>query len=49
VDLYKLAANLIVDDVVEPELLRDTLIARFKAYATRVSARPDRKHGVPPV
>ena len=49
VDLYKLAANLIVDDVVEPEQLRDALIARFKAYATRVSARPDRKHGVPPV
>jgi acetyl-CoA carboxylase carboxyltransferase component len=49
VDLYKLAANLIVDDVVEPEELRDALIARFKAYATRVSTRPDRKHGVPPV
>jgi acetyl-CoA carboxylase carboxyltransferase component len=49
VDLYKLAANLIVDDVVEPEQLRDALIARFKAYATRVSTRPNRKHGVPPV
>ena len=49
VDLYKLAANLIVDDVVEPEQLRETLIARFKAYATRVSPRPDRKHGVHPV
>jgi acetyl-CoA carboxylase carboxyltransferase component len=49
VDLYKLAGNLIVDDVVEPEQLRDSLIARFKAYATRVSTRPDRKHGVPPV
>ena len=49
VDLYKLAANLIVDDVVEPDQLRDALIARFKAYATRASARPDRKHGVPPV
>ena len=49
VDLYKLAANLIVDDVVEPDQLREALIARFKAYATRVSARPDRKHGVPPV
>ena len=49
IDLYKLAANLIVDDVVEPEQLRDTLIARFRAYATRTSPRPDRKHGVPPV
>ncbi len=49
VDLYKLAANLIVDDVVEPDRLRDALVARFKAYSTRVSSRPDRKHGVPPV
>jgi acetyl-CoA carboxylase carboxyltransferase component len=49
VDLYKLAGNLIVDDVVEPEQLRNSLIARFKAYSTRVSTRPDRKHGVPPV
>ena len=49
VDLYKLAANLIVDDVVEPEQLRDDLIKRFRAYASRVSFRPSRKHGVPPV
>ncbi len=49
VDLYKLAANLIVDDVVEPADLRANLITRFRAYATRKSARPDRKHGVPPV
>jgi acetyl-CoA carboxylase carboxyltransferase component len=49
VDLYKLAANLIVDDVVEPEYLRNALIARFKAYSTRLSTQPNRKHGVPPV
>jgi len=48
IDLYKLAGNLIVDDVVEPDDLRAKLIARFRAYATRTSARPDRKHGVPP-
>jgi acetyl-CoA carboxylase carboxyltransferase component len=49
VDLYKLAANLIIDDVVEPERLRETLIARFRAYSTRVATRVDRKHGVFPV
>ena len=49
VDLYKLASNLIVDDVVEPEKLRDALVARFKAYSTRVTPRVDRKHGVFPV
>jgi methylmalonyl-CoA decarboxylase subunit alpha len=49
VDLYKLAANLIVDDVVEPEELRATLIARFKAYSTRTSTHQSKKHGVQPV
>ena len=49
VDLYKLASNLIVDDIVEPDQLRAVLIARFKAYATRSSPRPDRKHGIPPI
>ena len=49
VDLCKLAANLIVDDIVEPENLRETLIARYRAYATRVEPRADRKHGVFPV
>jgi acetyl-CoA carboxylase carboxyltransferase component len=49
VDLYKLASNLVVDDVVEPDLLREQLIARFHAYATKAVPRPDRKHGVPPV
>jgi acetyl-CoA carboxylase carboxyltransferase component len=49
VDLYKLAANLIVDDVVEPEDLRAQLIKRYRAYATREAPRPRRKHSVPPV
>jgi acetyl-CoA carboxylase carboxyltransferase component len=49
VDLYKLAANLVVDDVVEAEHLRGELIKRFRAYATRTYVRPDRKHPVPPV
>jgi acetyl-CoA carboxylase carboxyltransferase component len=49
VDLYKLAANLVVDDVVEPDRLRSELIKRFRAYSSRTSIRPNRKHGVPPV
>ena len=49
VDLYKLAANLIVDDVVEPERLREELIRRFRAYASRHAPRAEKKHGVPPV
>ncbi|HLQ62244.1 MAG TPA: acyl-CoA carboxylase subunit beta [Candidatus Acidoferrales bacterium] len=49
VDLYKLASNLHVDDVVEPERLREELVKRFRAYRTRRQPRSDRKHGVPPV
>jgi acetyl-CoA carboxylase carboxyltransferase component len=49
VDLYKLASNLIVDDVVETDRLREVLIKRYRAYASRTSVRPDRKHTVPPV
>jgi acetyl-CoA carboxylase carboxyltransferase component len=49
IDLYKLASNLIVDDVVEPDQLRDQLVARFEAYASRHEPPFDRRHGVPPV
>ena len=48
VDIYKLAAELIVDDIVEPENLRDQLIKRFELYATRFRVRSERKHGVYP-
>ena len=49
VDLYKLASNLVVDAVVEPEDLREELIRRFRMYASRTDARSERKHGIPPV
>ncbi len=37
VDLYKLASNLIVDDVVEPDDLREELIKRYAMYVDRVA------------
>jgi acetyl-CoA carboxylase carboxyltransferase component len=49
VDLYKLAANLVVDAVVEPDDLREELIRRFRMYASRSEPRLQRKHGIPPV
>jgi acetyl-CoA carboxylase carboxyltransferase component len=49
VDLYKLAANLVVDAVIEPEDLREELIRRFRLYSSRSEPRIDRKHGIPPV
>ncbi len=49
IDLYKLASNLVVDDVVEPEELREQLIRRFFACRSRQRPLADRRHGVPPV
>ncbi len=49
VDLVHLASELVVDAVVQPEDLRDDLIARLSLARTRVREHFDRRHGVPPV
>jgi acetyl-CoA carboxylase carboxyltransferase component len=49
VDLVHLAAELVVDAVVQPEDLRDELVRRFAAASTRRREHFDRRHGVPPV
>ncbi|GMA60149.1 putative carboxylase YngE [Alicyclobacillus fastidiosus] len=49
IDIYRLAAELIVDGIVQPEDLRDELIWRFRAYATKDQSFSRRKHAVYPV
>ncbi|MDQ6746535.1 MAG: acyl-CoA carboxylase subunit beta [Candidatus Dormibacteraeota bacterium] len=49
VEIYKLAGELIVDQVIEPAELRGELIRRFDLYSTRFRVRSDRKHAVYPV
>lgn len=49
VDLFKLASELVIDDIVPFERLRADLSARFARYADKVEARPPKKHLVPPV
>jgi acetyl-CoA carboxylase carboxyltransferase component len=49
VDLVHLAAELVVDAVVQPEDLRDELVRRFALASTRRREEFDRRHGVPPV
>jgi len=49
VDLYRVASQLSIDDIVEPNELRSDLIRRFAAYRDRPRATFDRRHGVPPV
>jgi methylmalonyl-CoA decarboxylase subunit alpha len=48
VDIYKLASELIVDSVIEPEALRPELIKRFELYASGFREPSGRKHGVWP-
>ncbi len=49
VDLVRLAADLVVDAVVQPEELRGELIRRFGLAASKSRWLTDRRHGVPPV
>lgn len=49
IDIYKLASELIVDDIVAAADLRDTLIARFNLYESKEMVFSVRKHPVYPV
>jgi acetyl-CoA carboxylase carboxyltransferase component len=49
IDILRLASDLVVDAVVEPEQLRDELVARFAAARTKDRRGPEKRHGIPPV
>jgi acetyl-CoA carboxylase carboxyltransferase component len=49
VDPVRLAAELVVDAVVEPAELRDELVWRFALATSRRREEFPRRHGVPPV
>ena len=49
VDLLKLASELIIDEVVPGDELRDQLERRLEAYSRRFQPRSAKKHGVLPV
>lgn len=49
VDLLRLAADLVIDDIVEPDDLRRELIARLALAASKDRHFSRRRHGVPPV
>ena len=49
IDLYKLASRLIVDAIIPPSQLREELICRFAAYASKHVTNPRKRHGVMPV
>jgi acetyl-CoA carboxylase carboxyltransferase component len=49
VDLLRLASELVVDAIVEPEDLRDELVARLAMAGHPERQFSDRRHGIPPV
>jgi methylmalonyl-CoA decarboxylase subunit alpha len=49
IDIFKLASELIVDAVVEPDRLRDELVRRLAVYGSRRRDGVSRRHGVFPV
>jgi methylmalonyl-CoA decarboxylase subunit alpha len=49
IDLYKLASRLIVDAIIPPSRLREELMRRFAAYASKQVIAPRKRHGVMPV
>ena len=49
IDIVRLASELVVDAIVEPEDLRAELIARFASYRSKDRAFSRRRHGVTPV
>ncbi|MFD9625523.1 acyl-CoA carboxylase subunit beta [Peribacillus muralis] len=49
IDIYRLASEMIVDGIIQPNDLRDELSARFEAYGSKQLTFTKRKHGVYPV
>jgi acetyl-CoA carboxylase carboxyltransferase component len=49
IDIVRLASELVVDAIVEPEDLRTELVRRFAANRTKDRAFSRRRHGVTPV
>ena len=49
VDLLRLASDLVIDAVIQPERLREELARRFSLAESKSRWFTDRRHGVPPV
>jgi len=49
IDIYRLASELIIDEVIEANDLRAVLEKRFEVYKSKEVKFADRKHGVSPV
>ncbi|MCA1009358.1 acyl-CoA carboxylase subunit beta [Halobacillus halophilus] len=49
IDIYRLASELVIDDIIQPDRLREELAIRYEAYQNKDVTFTERKHGVYPV
>lgn len=49
VDLLRLAADLVIDGIIDPSALRAELVARYAVLVGRSRQMPAKRHGIPPV
>ncbi|GAB4073634.1 acyl-CoA carboxylase subunit beta [Barrientosiimonas marina] len=49
IDIYRLASEMVVDAVINPDNLRNELVKRFRVYEAKNITFTDRKHSVYPV
>src|SRR5690625_1657836 len=49
IDVYRLASEMVSDDIIHPDRLREELVKRFGVYADKNVTFTERKHGVYPV
>lgn len=49
IDIYRLASEMVVDDIIQPDNLREALVKRYRIYDAKQIEFTQRKHGVYPV
>lgn len=49
IDIYRLASEMIIDEIIPANALRDELVNRYEAYSSKYVVFSDRKHPVYPV
>lgn len=49
IDIYRLASEMVIDGIVDPDNLRNELTNRFNVYKAKQAVFTERKHGVYPV
>ncbi|MFS0751694.1 acyl-CoA carboxylase subunit beta [Oceanobacillus sp. 1P07AA] len=49
IDVYRLASEMVIDDIINPNELRKELIQRYSIYENKKMTFTERKHGVYPV